>query len=151
MSDLLRVKNVTKVTKMAKARKVSSTSSSMAVIPGNGLPVFSSVKSSVVVPSKSMPSRRTEEIAHVPVPAITTLPAQCSIAVSPSRSDEHSLSVDETMSTCESFKSPDVEYVDNNEVSALDSVDRKTFSNLCISEHAAKTGEYISRSLIISS
>lgn len=124
---------------MAKARKASSTSNCGAAISVTGLPVFSNVKSSVVAPTNNVSARRTEETVHVPVP-VTVVTAQCSTAVSPSRSDEHSASVDETVSSCESFKSPDVEYMDNNEVSELDSIDRKTFSSLYISEHADKTG-----------
>ncbi|OWM85119.1 hypothetical protein CDL15_Pgr027906 [Punica granatum] len=129
---------VPKVTKMAKARKAPSASNGTGVTPGNSLPVFSSVKSSVAVPSNNTSGRRTEETTHVPVPTVATLPAQCSLPVSPSTSDGHSVSVDETMSTCESFKSPDVEYIDNYEVSAVDSIDRKTFSSLYISEHSEK-------------
>ncbi|KAK4745069.1 hypothetical protein SAY87_011381 [Trapa incisa] len=140
------MKKVGKATKLAKARKVSSASnSSAAAISGTGLDVFSSVKSSVPVPSNVLPSRRTEEASHVPVPAVISLPAQCCMVVSPSRWDQHSLSVAETMSTCESFKSPDVEYVDNNEAPALDSIDRKTFSSLCISEHTANAGNICNR------
>lgn len=54
--------------------------------------------------------------------------------VSPTTSDAMSVSMDESMSSCDSFKSPDVEYVDNSDVAAVDSIERKTFSNLNISD-----------------
>ncbi|KAK4804959.1 hypothetical protein SAY86_004776 [Trapa natans] len=139
-APLARSNTVAKVTNLANARKVSSTSNSTtAAVSGNGLPVFSSVKSSLVVPSKILPSRRTEEeTTRAPVPEAKT--------VSPCRSNEHSLSVSETMSTCESFKSPDIDYVDNNnELPAIDSIERKTFNSLCISEHATNLANICNR------
>jgi cyclin A len=47
------------------------------------------------------------------------------------------------MSTCDSFKSPEVEYIDNNDVPAVDSINRKTFSNLFISDHDEKAGVFL--------
>ncbi|CAH9064309.1 unnamed protein product [Cuscuta epithymum] len=48
-------------------------------------------------------------------------------------SDELSVSMDESMSPCDSLRSPDVEYIDNNE--ELHSIEKKTSSALFISEH----------------
>ncbi|KAL3736730.1 hypothetical protein ACJRO7_025637 [Eucalyptus globulus] len=121
---------VANATKLAKTRKGSSTSSSIMGLSGSALPRYASTKPSGVLPSVN-PSIPRIEIAVDPMP--------CSMVVSPSRSDMQSVSLDESMSTCESFKSPDVEYIDNEDVSAVDSIDRKTFSNLYISDAAAKT------------
>ena len=44
--------------------------------------------------------------------------------VSPSKSDGLSVSSDETMSTCESYKSPKVEYIDNNDLPVVDSINK---------------------------
>ena len=48
--------------------------------------------------------------------------------------------MDETMSICDSYKSPEVEYIDNNDLPAVDSINRKTFSSLYISDHEEKAG-----------
>lgn len=140
-------KKVPKATKMVEARKASSTSNCISAIVGDGL----DAKSRAVVPGNDLSALSTDETVHVPVLTVASIPAQCCIAVSPSRSDELSVSADETMSTCESFKSPDVEYIDNDEVSALDSIDRKNFGNLYISEHSEKTGKCYFGSSIVSS
>ncbi|KAG6390419.1 hypothetical protein SASPL_148153 [Salvia splendens] len=50
------------------------------------------------------------------------------------KSDSFSVSMDESMSTCDSLRSPDVEYVDNNDLAAMDSIERKASNMLCISE-----------------
>ena len=60
--------------------------------------------------------------------------------VSPSKSDGLSVSMDETMSTCDSLNSPDVEYIDNNDIAAIDSIERRTCSKLNISDHVETTG-----------
>ncbi|XP_030527160.1 cyclin-A1-1 isoform X1 [Rhodamnia argentea] len=120
---------VANVTKLAKVRKGSSTSSSNMGLSGSTLPRYASTKPSGVLPSVN-PSIPRIEVSVDPVP--------CSMVVSPSRSDVQSVSMDESMSTCESFKSPEVEYIDNDDVPAVDSIDRKTFSNLYISDSAAK-------------
>lgn len=76
--------------------------------------------------TKSIPTSRKDAI----VP-----PVQSKMDVSPSKSD-----MDETMSTCESLNSPDVEYIDNNDIAAMESIERKTCSNLNISDHVETTG-----------
>ncbi|KAK6146426.1 hypothetical protein DH2020_020295 [Rehmannia glutinosa] len=55
--------------------------------------------------------------------------------VSPDKSDFFSVSMDESMSTCDSLKSPDVEYMDSNEIAAVDSIERKASNMFCISKH----------------
>ncbi|CAN6444609.1 unnamed protein product [Victoria cruziana] len=57
-----------------------------------------------------------------------------------SRSDEGSVSLDESMSTCESMKSPDFEYIDTADLSSVASLERRTSQHLCISDEThAKT------------
>lgn len=78
----------------------------------------------------------------------TVLPLQQSVkpsviqdkAPSPSKSDDETVSMDETMSACDSFKSPQVEYIDNDEVSAVVSIERKALSNLYITQNPETLG-----------
>ncbi|KAF7816825.1 cyclin-A1-1-like [Senna tora] len=58
-----------------------------------------------------------------------------------SKSDEMSVSSDDTIS--HSFKSPEIEYIDNSPI------DRKTFSNLNISDTSDPTGNVCSRDLLV--
>jgi cyclin A len=53
--------------------------------------------------------------------------------MSPGRSGD-SVSVDETMSTCDSMKSPDIEYIDNGDSSMLASLQRRANEHLRISD-----------------
>ena len=96
------------------------------------------VKTTVIVPPKVTSSipRRNEFLPS----NVVAVPAPCSMEMSPSKSDDVSVSLDETMSTCDSFKSPEVEYIDNNDVPVVSSLTRKTFSNLYISDHSDTTG-----------
>ena len=57
-------------------------------------------------------------------PNTATVPSSCSMDVSPSKSDGILVSLDETMSTCESYKTPKVEYIDNNDLPAVDSINK---------------------------
>uniref|UniRef100_A0A0E0BZK4 Uncharacterized protein n=1 Tax=Oryza meridionalis TaxID=40149 RepID=A0A0E0BZK4_9ORYZ len=71
-------------------------------------------------------------IVPTAAPALVTVP--CSSFVSPMHSGD-SVSVDETMSTCDSMKSPDFEYIDNGDSSSvLGSLQRRANENLHISE-----------------
>ncbi|KAF2616926.1 hypothetical protein F2Q68_00039080 [Brassica cretica] len=63
---------------------------------------------------------------------VTSLPYEQTKLHSPSKSDAASVSMDETMSSCDSYKSPQVEYIDNKQVSAVVSIERKALSNLYI-------------------
>ncbi|XP_057973703.1 cyclin-A1-4-like isoform X2 [Malania oleifera] len=80
--------------------------------------------------------------------AVLALPAQnvdtahdvCSkLDTSPIQSDG-SISLDETMSTCESLRSPEFEYIDNDDASAVNSIERKASNSLYISEQAEVAG-----------
>ncbi|XP_010530202.1 PREDICTED: cyclin-A1-1 [Tarenaya hassleriana] len=67
-------------------------------------------------------------------------------ASSPIHCEDVSVSMDESMSTCDSFKSPQVvEYIENDEVSAVESVERKALSNLYITKNSETTGNFCSR------
>lgn len=108
-------------------------------LPRNDEPDRSIVKSSNVLPSEVTSLPRSDKI----VPSIAAVPASHSMEVSPTRSDANSVSMDETMSACDSFKSPDVEYIDNNDARALDSIDRNSFRNLYISDHPETKGNLV--------
>ncbi|KAF3447024.1 hypothetical protein FNV43_RR12204 [Rhamnella rubrinervis] len=132
-------------TKIAKVKKgtpacISSTGSS-----GNNLPTSLNVKTSTVVSCKAASLPRNGET----VSRIAAISAPCSMDMSPSKSDDVSVSLDETMSTCDSYKSPEVEYIDNNDVPAVDSINRKTFSNLYISNHAETKENICKRDVIV--
>ena len=127
-------------TKSAKAKKAPSASAGSTAFSRTNFPASLNVKSSVLVPCSKVTSfPRSNETA----PSTAAVPASCSMDVSPSKSDGLSVSLDETMSTCESYKSPEVEYIDNNDLPAVDSINRKTLSNLYISDHEEKTGIFI--------
>ncbi|XXG67660.1 hypothetical protein AAC387_Pa06g0952 [Persea americana] len=104
-------------------------------------------KSSETLPNASSILRNKYE-----GPAASVIPLQqpCATKFSPSKSsDDGSVSLDETMSTCDSLKSPDIEYVDN-EASAVASLERRTCQNLYISEDAnSKEGHVWKRSDIL--
>lgn len=44
------------------------------------------------------------------------------------------------MSTCDSLNSPEVEYIDNSDVAAVDSIERKASNKLHISENVETEG-----------
>ncbi|EOA40295.1 hypothetical protein CARUB_v10009020mg [Capsella rubella] len=76
---------------------------------------------------------------------VVSLPYKVS---SPSKSDDGSVSMDETMSSSDSYKSPQVEYIDNDEVSAVVSIERKALSNLYITPSSETLGNYCSRDVL---
>ncbi|XP_058189712.1 cyclin-A1-1 [Rhododendron vialii] len=123
-------------TKIANAKKISSTCISNAGFPRSTLPAPLNVKPSVAVSSKSAPFINYDDFSRIPSPA-----APCSVDISSPHSHESSVSMDESMSTCDSLKSPEFEYVDNIEMTAVDSIERRTSTKLYISEHveAAET------------
>ncbi|XP_006351138.1 cyclin-A1-4 isoform X3 [Solanum tuberosum] len=93
------------------------------------LPASSSVRPS----SKPVSIQRSDAV----VPKITAipLPATCSMDISPSHSDGSLVSMDESMSTSDTVRSPEVEYIDDLESAAVDSIEKKACSTLYISEH----------------
>lgn len=63
----------------------------------------------------------------------------CSSAISPNRSRD-SMSLDESMSTCDSMKSPEFEYIDNVDSTAVASLERRASKSLHISENSGAEG-----------
>jgi cyclin-A len=104
---------------LASARTVSSTRDSTA-------------KSASTKPALVARQDNTVQKHYVPPPKIPTI-APCSSFVSPGCSGD-SVSIDETMSICDSMKSPEFEYIDNAESSMLASVQRRANEQLYISE-----------------
>ncbi|XP_022766336.1 cyclin-A1-1-like [Durio zibethinus] len=132
-----------KVPKARKTQPASNVGFSGHVFPS------ANVRPSSVLPPKVVTSfHRGNEVVFPPPSSSGIPPPPCSMEFSPSKSDGVSVSMDETMSTCDSFKSPDVEYMDNRDVTAIDSIERKTFSNLYISDHVEATGNICNRDAI---
>lgn len=131
-------------TKVAKTKKEASScgSSTSSTISSNKIPFLQNVKTAAVVfPKATCVPGRVEDAPKVVAPVAVPV-SSSGMDVSPSKSDgvSVSMSVDETMSSCDSFKSPDIEYLDNSDISAVDSIERKTFSNLNISDTAEPAG-----------
>ncbi|CAJ2667714.1 unnamed protein product [Trifolium pratense] len=150
------------VTKVAKTKKESSLcNSSSSAISGNKKPTLSNVKSATVVFPKAITTSTTSSSFserngvknEVVVPLVSTtfnVPVSSSMDLSsPGKSDGMSVSMDETMSSCDSFKSPDIEYVDNSDVPAVESIERKTFCSLNISDSNYPTGNICSRDILV--
>ncbi|XP_028775071.1 cyclin-A1-1-like [Neltuma alba] len=130
----------TKITQTKKKFPACTTSSA---ISRNKIPTSLNAKSTAVVFPKatSFPQRDGRNSATVALP--------CRMDTSPVKSDRMSVSLDETMSTCDSFKSHEIEYIDNSDISALDSTDRRTFSNLNISDNTEAPVNVCSRDTLV--
>ncbi|KAK4429624.1 Cyclin-A1-1 [Sesamum alatum] len=129
--------------KIVSIKKGSSTSTN-ASFSGATLPPTSSVKQSMVVPSRATSHPKSDVVFS----KTTAAPVSHSIDESPDKSDSFSVSMDESMSTCDSLKSPDVEYMDNNEIAAVDSIERKASNMLCISDHMEISGNICKRDVL---
>ncbi|KAI5006175.1 hypothetical protein ZWY2020_033418 [Hordeum vulgare] len=81
------------------------------------------------------PPRKVPTVVPIAVPAVIPF----SSFVSPGHSGD-SISTDETMSSCDSMKSPDFEYIDNGDSSLLDSLQRRANENLRISDDRTVEG-----------
>ncbi|XP_010260855.1 PREDICTED: cyclin-A1-4 [Nelumbo nucifera] len=103
----------------------------------------SSVSASTAVKSATAVSSKDASVTKIDIPTSSVLAtiAPCNAHISPSRSDGDSASLDETMSTCDSLKSPDIEYIDNADASAVASIERRTCNNLYISENVESAPE----------
>lgn len=134
-------------TKIAKTKKETSTCMSNTGLSGNGFPSSLCAKSSILVPfsdtsvSGIVESIETVATNHSLSSCGTVLPAPNSIIhalrskdVSPSRSASRSVSLDESMSTSDSLKSPEFEYIDNEDISEVKSIENKTINSLNISD-----------------
>ncbi|KAH1215207.1 Cyclin-A1-1 [Glycine max] len=136
--------------KVAKTKKEAParTSVTKSTISGNKSSQLKSVNSSsVVIPkANSLPQKKDA----APTVATFAVPVRSSIDVSPSKSDGRFVSMDETTSSCDSIKSPDeVEYLDNRDVSDVDSIQKKIISNLNISDTTEPEGNVCSREIIV--
>ncbi|XP_040997325.1 cyclin-A1-1-like [Juglans microcarpa x Juglans regia] len=160
LSNLTNVKNVANVSsrssipysalvssasKIAKAKKGPPANTGSTGLPRTNFPASLNLKSTAVVPCSKVTSFSRSDGT---VPNSVAIPAQFSMDVSPSKSDGLSVSLDESMSTCDSFKSPEVEYMDNSDVPAVDSIERKTFGNLYISDLEEKIGNICNRDIL---
>ncbi|XP_057446774.1 cyclin-A1-4-like [Lotus japonicus] len=119
------------------------------------LPNVKSAAAAVVFPkvataTASFTERNEDDAAAAASGARVSVPVSTSMDVSPCKSDGCSVSMDESMSSCDSFKSPaEIEYVDNSDVSAVDSIERKTFSILNISDAKEQAGNICSRDILV--
>ncbi|KAH6781226.1 Cyclin A1 [Perilla frutescens var. frutescens] len=116
-------------TKIVSVKKGSSASTN-ASFSGAFLPATTSAKQNTVAVGRSTFLPKSDVV----IPKIVAAPVSCSMNESPDKSDSFSVSMDESMSTCDSLKSPDVEYVDSSDIAAVDSIERKASNMLCITE-----------------
>ncbi|KAK3029174.1 hypothetical protein RJ639_038726, partial [Escallonia herrerae] len=122
--------------KITNPKKGASTFNNSASFSGNNLPSSSVVKPCTVISSRNV---------SLPISRVSAPPAPRCIDISPIQSDSLSISMDESMSTCDSLKSPDVEYIDNNDIAAVESIERKTCGKLFISELVEVSGNICKR------
>ncbi|XP_020206943.1 cyclin-A1-1 isoform X2 [Cajanus cajan] len=151
LANLTNQKNasVSSATKIAKTKKEapSKTNITRSTICGNKLPKLKTINSStVVIPKANSLPQRKDAAAHT-----VSVPLRSSIDVSPSKSDGRSVSMDETVSSCDSINSPEVEYLDNKDVFAADSIQRKIISSLNVSDTTEPEGKICSREIIVGS
>ncbi|KAL3840037.1 hypothetical protein ACJIZ3_024628 [Penstemon smallii] len=102
--------------KIISIKKGSSTS----VNTGTTLPPTSSVKQNIVAASKATSIPKSDVLLSKP-----NVQVSCSMDVCQDQSDAFSVSMDDSMSTCDSLKSPQIEYMDCNEIEAVESIQRK--------------------------
>ncbi|PKA47285.1 Cyclin-A1-1 [Apostasia shenzhenica] len=99
-----------------------------------------SITPSIIKPVTCGPRRSaTPAVRNEATVPVGSLPVPCNSVLSPKRSGD-SVSVDETMSTCDSMKSPDFEYIDNADSSVVASLERKATHNLYISDNFHSMG-----------
>ncbi|CAL5333215.1 unnamed protein product [Camellia sinensis] len=82
--------------------------------------------------------------ANQPAVSIT---ASSGMDVSPSKSDGGSVSLDETVLTCDFLRSPEFEYIDNDDALAVNSTERKACSNLNILDPEGIAGNICKRDI----
>ncbi|VFQ82426.1 unnamed protein product [Cuscuta campestris] len=99
--------------------------------------------SSTFVKPSIVPTKGTSAIVCDPNLTKPTLPpVLVSIDTSPAQSDE-------SMSPCDSLRSPDVEYLDDNEAAGIHSIEKKTSSALFISKPEESAGRLLCKRDII--
>ncbi|XP_050124074.1 cyclin-A1-1-like isoform X1 [Malus sylvestris] len=135
----------------AKTTKEVSSCTSNTGLSGNVFQASLSAKSNILVPFSDTSFSGTDPAIKVfctdpsPSSSGTVLPALSCINhafrswdASPSRSVSASVSLDESMSTCDSLNSPEFEYIDNEDVSDVKWIEKKTTKSLFISNHPGK-------------
>ncbi|CAL5384853.1 unnamed protein product [Camellia sinensis] len=127
---------------IAKMKKESSTVSHNKSIYENLLPTSCNVKSRTNVSCQDACFQRADQ------PAVTVT-ASSGMDVSPSKSDGGSVSLDETMSTCDFLRSPEFEYIDNDDALAVNSIERKACSSLDISDPEGIAGNICKRDILV--
>ncbi|XP_038698842.1 cyclin-A1-4-like [Tripterygium wilfordii] len=132
--------------KTTKIKNESSTCNFDKGLSRNTLSGFSCVKSDALAPSKNVPLHGNNQSTvgttalAVPssigtfFPASSVVPSPSRGDASPTRSTDGSVSLDETMSTCDSLKSPEIEYVDNDDISDVNSIKREANNSFLVSE-----------------
>ncbi|XP_003566081.1 cyclin-A1-1-like [Brachypodium distachyon] len=126
--------------------RLHSTTSAAPVKKGSLASVQNAIanRSLAVKSASTRPTPKAEDIVPPPkVPTVMPIAASaivpcCSFA-SPQHSED-SISTDETMSTSDSMKSPDLEYIDNGDSLVLDSLQQRANANLRISEESDVEG-----------
>ncbi|XP_072998464.1 cyclin-A1-4-like isoform X3 [Typha latifolia] len=133
--------------------KVNPTSSTSTVKKGSTTTVrYTSLQLSSLATSAAVkPTTLSSKDISLPATdgsAPTTAPCilPCSTVISPGHSGD-SVSLDDTMSICDSMKSPDFEYIDNGDSSAVASLERRANENLHISDSADAPGSKLKRGL----
>lgn len=130
-------------TKVVSIKKGVSTSIKNDRFSGSSsLPASSFVKPNTAASSKHANPQK----ADAPLPTITT--SSCSMDLFPIESDGLSESMDESMSTCDSLKSPEVEYLDNTEAVTVDSIEKRTSSKLFITDDIEPSGIICKRDIL---
>ncbi|KAL8485674.1 hypothetical protein ACS0TY_027817 [Phlomoides rotata] len=127
----------TKIVSIKKGSSASSNASFSGAIP----PTSTSAKQNMGAVGRPASVPKSDVL----LPKAMNAPVSCSMDVSPVKSDAFSVSMDESMSTCDSLKSPDIEYVDNFDISAVDSIQRKASNALCIAEDVGIAGNICKR------
>ncbi|XP_051139328.1 cyclin-A1-1-like [Andrographis paniculata] len=125
--------------------KKGPSASTNASLPGPTLPPTSLVKQSTALASRATSFPKSD----AKLPKTIAAPIPCiNVDVSPVKSDSLSVSMDESMSTCDSLKSPEVEYMDSNDIADVNSIERKASNLLHISDNMEIPGNTCKRDVL---
>ncbi|GER37722.1 cyclin A [Striga asiatica] len=110
------------------------------------LPQTSTVKQNVAAAVRAATSLPKSDVM-LSKPNVASI--SCSVELSLDKSDSLSISMDnDSMSTCDSLNSPDIEYMDSNDLAAVDSIERKASNSLCISKNEQISGSMCKRDVL---
>lgn len=138
--------------KSIKAKKGYATSFNSTNFPGSNLPALLTNKPNVAASSKaSLPRNDAEatyrttspKVSHISAPS-----APCRMDISPTPSNADCISMEDSMSTCDSLKSPQFEYLDESEVAMLSSIQQKTSESLHIDDQLEIAGNLCKREIL---